>query len=209
MSQITISGDTPLVIEPEKRRRAALSERDARSLTQEIQRTSVRLWVLVTEAHDRKAYTALGYPTWDDYVRAELKMSPSRSYQLLDTGHVMKELAVAGADIDAMPVIPTRVVAKVKDRLPEVRRLIRSTIASEGDLDRALRDLARQPRKGDSNGQVEESAVQAGAARMGRPPTMVVCPVCAGEGKVSRSLSAKALAWVRKREKAQEDQPDS
>lgn len=195
---ITIPGDNPITLAGNRRQ---LSEDQARELTTEIQRTSVRLWVLVTEAHDRRAYAALGYATWDDYCRAELRMSPSRSYQLLDTGHVMKELAVAGVDLTAIPVPTTRVVARVKNRLPEVRRTIRRVVSAGEDVDQALRELARQAPtvKGTVVSSEEEETV---VRRVGRPPVLVVCPLCVGEGKVSRSLSAKTLAWLRRNEKA-------
>lgn len=188
---ITVPAEQPITLDASRRQ---LSEADARNLTHEIQRTSVRLWVLVTEAHDRKAYASLNYPTWDDYCRAELKMSPSRSYQLLDTGHVMKELAKAGANLDDMPVPTARVVAKVKGRLPEVRRTIQTAISAGEDLDKALRSLAREAR----TVAAEETGTET-IVRAGRPPTMVVCPLCTGEGKVSRSLSRQALAWLKKK----------
>lgn len=179
--------------------RRQLTELEARKITTEIQRASVRLWVLVTEAHDRKVHSALGYATWDDYVRTELKMSPSRSYQLLDTGHVMKEMASAGADLEDAPIPTARVVAKVKDRLPEVRKSVRIALKDGGDLDAALRTLARQttptvpaPRTGDHDAATEP------AKKAGRPPTLVTCPACEGSGKVSRTLAGKTRAWLKR-----------
>lgn len=192
---ITVPAEESLTL---GRSRRQLSESDARRLTTEIQRTSVRLWVLVTEAHDRKAYAALEYATWDDYCRAELKMSPSRSYQLLDTGHVMKELALAGADLDSVPVPPARIVARVKGRLPEVRRTIRSAISAGEDLDQALRELAREPFAVESEPEPEEETET--IVRAEQVQSVVVCPVCTGEGKVSRSLGAQARSWLAREE---------
>lgn len=190
-----------------------LSESDARQLTAEIQRTSVRLWLLVTEAHDRSAHKALGYQTWDDYARVELKMSPSRSYQLLDTGHVMRELAVAGADIDRMQPPPTRVVAKLKSRLPEVRRAAEEAVRTGESPDKALRALARQaeapapPDVGpadseaggdDDVGEAAGADEQVAASTEQVPePGNYTCPACAGRGKVSRSMAAKLRNWVK------------
>lgn len=195
-SAIIVPGESALTLDTSTRN---LTADDARALTAEIQRTSVRLWVLVTEAYDRHAHAALDYPTWDDYVRGELKMSPSRSYQLLDTGHVMKELAKGGQDLETAHIPPVRVVARVKSRLPEVRRSVQKAIRQGGDaemVDQAIRTLARQPVPARANVPEPEAPPP---RRAGRPPALVICPLCVGEGKVSRSLSTRVQAWLKKR----------
>lgn len=186
---IQIPGDEPITLETGRRN---LTELDARLLTDAIQRTTVRLWLLVTQAHDRKAYLALGYGAWDDYARAELKMSPSRSYQLLDTGHVMSAAARGGADLDELDPPPARVVARVKDRLPEVQRATKAALRDGQDPDKAIRALARQPRPAD------RATTTSIPAQRSRPASTseTRCPVCGGEGKVSKALARRALAWL-------------
>lgn len=204
---IVITGPEPLVIDPTSaKRRPVLSHDEARMLTTEIQRTSIKLWLLVTEAHDRSAHFALGYDSWDDYVRAEFKMSPSRSYQLVDTGHVMRELAVAGADIDHMPPPPARVVAKVKGRLPEVRKAAKAAIKEGEDPIKLLREMARTPRVPTQRAGTEEPEPHARAPQdEGEIPVKsdikivtVTCPACQGDGKVTRSM-ANRLRPIMKR----------
>lgn len=198
---IVISGPEPLVIDPTSaKRRPILTAEEARMLTLEIQRTSVRLWLLVTEAHDRSAHFAMGYESWDDYVRSEFKMSPSRSYQLVDTGHVMRELAVGGVDVDAMPPPPTRVVARVKDRLQEVRKIGREATKTGEDPIKALRDMARQPRTPSvpaPRGSTENGEPPADTGKkLGRPLT-ITCPACNGDGKVTRSTANRLRAFMK------------
>lgn len=190
------------------RRIAALSHDEARALTQQIQRTTVRLWLLVTEAHDRKAHLALGYETWADYVRAELKMSESRSYQFLDTGHVMKALASAGVNVEDFSPPPVRVVNRVKDRLTDVRRVAAQAMTkAEGDpakaVDKAIRSLAREPRRGEAvaastegggNGNVAVTVPVKGR----RGENQVPCPICAGSGKVTQSVADRMLELIQK-----------
>lgn len=208
-------------------RTQALNEDEARRLTSEIQRTAARLWLLVTEAHDRKAHLALGYENWADYCKAELGISESRSYQFLDTGHVMKALAAAGVDVEQFNPPPTRVVARVKDRLVDVRKAavaaIKEAEADDADplqaVDTAIRALAREPRKGEGNGNgAASSAGQAADAddATEEPPEIdegpdldewgeepgddedsVPCPACAGTGKVTQSVAEKLLALLR------------
>jgi hypothetical protein len=206
--QILIQGPEPLVIDPtSKRAQRDLSEAEARLLTTEIRRTSVRLWIMVAEAHDRKAHVALGYKTWDDYVRGELDMSPARSYQLLDTGRVMKAMAAAGADIEALETPPARIVARVKDDLPAVRSTTRKAMSakSQTPLMDALRELAKSPQR-----QARAAAATSAASTATRPRSdastgtgqgrgPVSCPACGGEGKVSRSLAPAIRAWLKER----------
>lgn len=57
---------------------------EARHLTDAIKSSAERLWSLLMEAHDRKAWAALGYTTWRDYAMTEFGMSQSHAYRLLD-----------------------------------------------------------------------------------------------------------------------------
>ena len=194
---ITIAGTEPMIIDPtDTKRRPALNADEARLLTSEIRHTTSRLWLLVTEAHDRAAHFALGYQTWDDYVRGELDMSPSRSYQLLDTGHVMRELASVGVDIDSIKVPPARVVARVKDKLPAVRQAGRKAVKDGSRPEEALRALAREVRKGTVP--TTTPSTPGRPKGDGRRNARVTCPACSGEGKVSRSAAMKLRAFVRK-----------
>lgn len=201
---IVISGPEPLVIDPTSaKRRPVLNQDEARMLTTEIQRTSVRLWLLLTEAHDRAAHFALGYDSWDDYVRAEFKMSPSRSYQLIDTGHVMRELAVAGIDVDTMPPPPTRVISRIKDRLPEIRKAARAAHKAGEDPTKVLREMAREPREPKKGAGPQVPRARAGDDAI-TPDSVddsrviaVTCPGCGGDGKVTRSMANRLRAFMR------------
>lgn len=195
---IVINGPEPLVIDPTSaKRRPVLNADEARMLTVEIQRTSVRLWLLITEAHDRAAHFALGYESWDDYVRSEFKMSPSRSYQLIDTGHVMRELAVAGADLDTISTPPTRIVSRIKDRLPEIRKATRAAIKDGEDPIKVLRDMAKTPRPAKVDIVPQPRAAAEAPAEPESKVVVVTCPACDGDGKVSRSMGNRLRAFMR------------
>lgn len=178
-----------MVIDPtDTKRRPALTEDEARLLTSEIKQTTSRLWLLVTEAHDREAHVALNYATWDDYVRGELSISPSRSYQLLDTGHVMRAVASAGVDITGMQAPPARVVARIKHQLTAVHEIAAQAMRDGEPPGEALRALAKVPQQAEAaDGDEEDESA----------PSAVRCPACHGDGKVSRSLASKLRKWVR------------
>ena len=197
----TIHSLDEIKIDTRVRRLDALDETEARKLTEQIQHTSVRLWLLVTEAHDRKAHLALGYDTWADYVKAELNMSESRSYQYLDTGHVMKALAAAGVDVEKQAPPPTRVVARVKDRLTDVKRVATAAASKGEDVDKAIRGLAREPQKRTPGAPRGLAAAQAAASKTtttepvvsstqdAKNTATVQCPACKGSGRVERDLA--------------------
>lgn len=209
-------------IDTRVRRLDPLDRQGARELTDQIRRTQIRLWLLVTEAHDRRAHIALGYETWADYVKAELNMSESRSYQFLDTGHVMKAIASAGVDVDTMSPPPTRVVARVKDRLTDVRKAAEQAVKQSGetdgteDLERAVdknvRALAREPRPArrtaaaaSESGETTSSTTKktAAAPRSGDKANgdseTVECPACNGTGRIERSLADLVRDLMRQR----------
>lgn len=78
---------------------AELSETEATKLTKKIKIAVDDLWALLIQAHEGKAWKALGYSTWEAYVSAEFSMSRQRSYQLLDQGKVIKAVREAAGDL--------------------------------------------------------------------------------------------------------------
>lgn len=78
-----------------------LTADEAALLTAKIKSYVGVTWVLIAEAHARRAHKALGYPTWADYVEAEFDISRSRSYQLISQARVVLEISEAvSTDVD-------------------------------------------------------------------------------------------------------------
>lgn len=72
-----------------------LTAAEAGALTAKIKSYVGVTWVLIAEAHARRAHKALGYATWADYVEAEFDISRSRSYQLISQARVVLEISEA------------------------------------------------------------------------------------------------------------------
>lgn len=66
-----------------------MTREDAAMLTEEIKRTTDRLWELLERAHHQRVWEALGYRSWKDYVEQELGMSQRRSFQLVGQAQVI------------------------------------------------------------------------------------------------------------------------
>lgn len=104
-----------------------LDEHRARQLTDHIRQAADDLWALLLEAHEGRAWAALGYPTWEAYVRTEFDMSRRRAYQLVDQGLVIREIqAATGVCTDVH--IPEAATRDLKPHLEIVRDAIRQAI---------------------------------------------------------------------------------
>lgn len=71
----------------------------ARELTERIKSAVEGVWRLVCYANESKAYAALGYGTFADYVKAEFGMSARHAYRLIDQAVVIREIEAAVADV--------------------------------------------------------------------------------------------------------------
>ncbi len=106
-------------------RTSQMDESEARTLTARIKRRlHGDVSALLLEAHDRRAWTLLGYRTWKDYVHSEFGLSRRRSYELLDHAFVLKELKAA-AGLCGIPHINPYTAARIKPHLEYISRTLR------------------------------------------------------------------------------------
>lgn len=128
---------------------AALSADEARAITDRIRRgvESVRsdLW----EAKERKAWAALGYATFEEYVDSELNMTDRNARYLLNQESVIRQIAAATGN--AFPVeIGVRAANEIKDAIPAVSEEIRERVESGEEPAAAVRavvELKREERR--------------------------------------------------------------
>lgn len=102
-----------------------LTTDQARELTDTIRSTSEVLYVLLARAHAGKAYRALGYGTFAEYVQEEFAMSRSRAYQVLDQARVVAAIEAAaptGADLPAISEAAARDLKSIiGEVVPEIK----------------------------------------------------------------------------------------
>ena len=111
-------------IMPSGGHQAMLDADGARELTNRIRMATSHVCLLLLEAHDGRAWVALGYRTWDEYVHRELGLSRTRSYEFLDQAHVIRAI-MAAANLCGAPDISAYAAAQIKRHLPEVIETIR------------------------------------------------------------------------------------
>lgn len=148
------SQDLDLILENE----TDMSETEARELTEAIRSAATATYILLAQAHEGKAYKALGYETWASYVKEEFDISTQRSYQLLDLSKVIKTLessAPDGTEVKLteaqardikreLPKITERIEEETKDLSPE-----EAGDVIEGIIDEAREEAATQKKEDD------------------------------------------------------------
>lgn len=156
------SGDIEQVIVDE----GDMSETEAKEITEAIRSAATATYILLAQAHEGKAYKALGYETWASYVKEEFEISPQRSYQLLDLSKVIKTIessAPEGTDVKLteaqardikreLPKITERIVEETKDLTPDEARDKISDIIDEA------RDEAAEQKKYDDKAAAQKEA---------------------------------------------------
>lgn len=101
-----------------------LTEDQAKNLTATIRNAVDVVWALIARAHAGKAWKALGYSTWGEYVEVEFDMSRSRSYQLLNQAHVVNEIEAVvpeGTTIDISEAAARDLKGVLEDVVPQIR----------------------------------------------------------------------------------------
>lgn len=73
----------------------ALSESEARALTNQIKDSAESLWRLLLRAYEGKAWQPLGYPSFDAYAKAEFDMKRRYAYYILNQGKVIEAIELA------------------------------------------------------------------------------------------------------------------
>jgi hypothetical protein len=88
---------------------------------------------MLKRAHDEKAWQALGYTTWNDYVKAEIKLCKSRVFQLLDHAEIKGELEKSNMLDSATLPTSSRVTDELKAVPPEQRHTVYAAAVEAAD----------------------------------------------------------------------------
>lgn len=114
----------------------------ANDITKRI-RESLQVWQqageevyrLLTEAHDGKAWKALNYANWDEYIASEFDKARTWGYDMLTRGFVMKAIGQTLDELDITDAMPDKITFReaqaVKGNLDGVTTEIRDRIAED------------------------------------------------------------------------------
>lgn len=126
----------------------AMSRQAARELTDSIKATATATYILVSKAHEMKAWKSLGYKSWEEYVRNEFDMSASRSYQLINQATVINEIESVAPE--GTRVMLSEIQARdIKNELPKITEKVKAATsgASPEDAAAAINSIVDETRK--------------------------------------------------------------
>lgn len=124
-----------------------LTAEQARQLTDTIRGTTDVMYVLISRAHAGRAWEALNYSSWENYVKGEFNMSRSRSYQILDQAQVIEAIESAlpeGTNLKISEATARDLKGSLDDILPELRE--QTSGMSPVDARISAEDLLEQKR---------------------------------------------------------------
>jgi hypothetical protein len=136
-----------------------LNREEALELTERIKDTTNALYILIKRAHAGRAYAALGYSTFEEYVKREFDISRSYAYRLLTQANVIEAIeSVVPADATfslnvsqanaLKPVLP-EMLAELQERtadLPgdEASALITQVVEEQREKEASMRAEAAE-----------------------------------------------------------------
>lgn len=132
----------------------ALTESEARQLTDRIRSAAECLWGLLLVAQEREAWRALGYASFREYAKSEFDMGKSQAYRLVDHGRALRAIeAAAGSPVGE--IAPERVTREIKPVLNVVTKDISDKVAAGEDPIAAVTASIKAARStGKSAGQI-------------------------------------------------------
>lgn len=128
--------------------RPELTVDQARELTNHIRSTADTLYVLIARAHAGRAWAALGYNSFEGYVREEFDMSRSRAYQLLNQAKIVEAITSAapeGTEIHITEAVARDLKSIISDVTGEVEEKTKGLGAD--DAGAVIEDLIRAERE--------------------------------------------------------------
>lgn len=138
-----------------------LGKAEARALTERIRKHIDAAWADITRAYEGKAWKAMGYSSWEAYVKAEFDMSRRRSYQLLDQGRVIHAIEEAtGENVHHGTQIPERVARELKDDIPAAVEEIKARVEQGDTPEKAAKDIAAERKAEKEKARAERKAEQ-------------------------------------------------
>ena len=180
---------------------ATLTKAQARRLTDKIAESADHLWTLLLEAHDRKAWLALGYDSFTAYTTAEFGMTSRNAYRLVNQGSVVREI-VAAANVTRASVIgvSARAAEELKPDLPALTEKVAAAVKDVPKKERpaVVKELLEEHRKRKSSSASPPSSEEPKQEPPAPPPPALPDPQTVQDivrlGALIESVGAAKLA---------------
>lgn len=114
-----------------------LNADEARDLTNKIRTTTNVLYLLIARAHAGKAHIALGYNTFEAYIREEFNYSKSYAYKLLNQANVINAIEAVspeGTQVYVSDATARGLKASMDDFIPELEERLAERPDEAGEV---------------------------------------------------------------------------
>lgn len=175
---------------------APLNKAQARALTERIRKHIDAAWADINAAYEGKAWKALGYATWEAYVKAEFDMSRQRSYQLIDQGRVIAAVRESAGDLSTVVDISERQSREIKDILPKVTTEIRERVLAGEAPEKAIAETVADARADKEREREERKAKQAELDRQ-RDAARAALPASVQKAEAAKQAAIDARTAVK------------
>lgn len=138
-----------------------LTEQESFAITRRIRTAVDKVWDLLLEAHDRKAWKALRYPSWEAYIKAEFQMGRAHAYRLLDQGRVIRAIEEATGNLSPSGDISEAVARDIKPDLVAVTAEIRTRVEQGEEPQKVATDVIAEKRAAKDKAKAEKQAEHA------------------------------------------------
>lgn len=180
-----------------------MDKAEAQAITDRIRNAVDQLWSLLLEAHDRRAWRALGHTSWEAYVTTEFGMTRQHSYRLLDQGRVIHAIEEAAGKVSPSGDISEAAARDIKSVLPEVKAEIKQRIEAGENPETVVKETVDAAREAKAKAKAEREAQQAEHDRQ-REEARAALP-----DRIRQREEAKAQAIADRKNDGSQENPSS
>lgn len=130
------------MIKTEMAKAGDMNKAEAQALTERIRNGVEDIRKLVAKAHDGKAWKALSYASWEDYVKSEFGMSRSYAHRLISQGEVIEAIENAVGNLSPIGNISEGAARELKADLPAAMEEIKRRVEKGEEAARAAKEIA-------------------------------------------------------------------
>lgn len=126
-----------------------LNENEAREITERIKNTTNVLYLLVKRAHAGKAYKALGYTSFESYIKEEFNFSKVYAYRLLNQANFIEAIEAKipeGTEVHVSEPVSTKLKKVLPELLVEIEQRVEQ-LDDEDDAGAVIEDIIRERRE--------------------------------------------------------------
>jgi hypothetical protein len=127
-----------------------ISRNEAIALTRRIRDAAEDLWRFLHEAHERRAWEALGYPTWAAYVESEFDFTKRHANRLVAHAEIVQAIEAEVGPVG--PILTEGQTRGLRGKLPEIVAGVQVVVRDGQEPGAAAAQVVRVAQTGEISG---------------------------------------------------------